>query len=143
MSAAASRALSGLERLLHPLPPAVFFEQYWEKRPLLLKRNDPAFYSTLFSRRDVESWFEHVEKAPAKGASKLHAGQNAAAAASIQEVNDSVSAPCPPRPHRSAAAPHAICGFDPLCSCACAAWWMARRRSDEGSWVVAGSCAGR
>ena len=96
MSAAASRALSGLERLLHPLPPAVFFEQYWEKRPLLLKRNDPAFYSTLFSRRDVESWFEHAEKAPAEGASKLHAGQNAAAAASIQEVNDGVSAPCPP-----------------------------------------------
>jgi hypothetical protein len=123
---AVSSPLSGLERLLHPLPPSVFFEQYWEQRPLLLKRNDATFYSNLFSRRDVDSWLDNAGKAANKE-SQTHAGKKTAAAASFQDVNDSVSPLC----FSNNTTPQAICVSNSVCSCAYAAWSMARKWSGK------------
>jgi hypothetical protein len=76
----------GLRYLLHPLSPTTFFEQYWEQKPLLLKRNDPAFYSKLFARKDVEGWFARA----AGGATSPARPRKAAASDSLRELNDCV-----------------------------------------------------
>ena len=78
--------------LLHPLPVSVFMEQYWEQKPLLIKRDDPHFYSQLFSRKELESWFVQKSSASApRGRS-----QKTAAHDPLRELNDSVSIPPPP-----------------------------------------------
>ncbi|WNG29032.1 cupin [Cystobacter fuscus] len=41
-----------LERLLHPLSPPRFFDEHWEKKPLVIK-GVPGRFSDLFSSRDV------------------------------------------------------------------------------------------
>jgi hypothetical protein len=90
----APKALKGLELLLHPMPLATFFESYWEQRPLLIKRNDPKFYSQLFSRREVESWFNAAAQQPA-APSQPHDAEQDCSATLLQELNDSVSPPSP------------------------------------------------
>ena len=37
--------LERLEWLLHPIKPAVFFRDYWEKKPLLIRRSDRSYYA--------------------------------------------------------------------------------------------------
>jgi len=43
-----------LSWFLWPLTPAEFFAEYWEKKPLHLRRSWPEFYADLFSKADVD-----------------------------------------------------------------------------------------
>lgn len=43
-----------LERLLAPLRPSVFLEEYWEQRPLVLPRSDAGYYGDLLTAADVD-----------------------------------------------------------------------------------------
>ncbi len=43
-----------LAKLLRPVSPEEFFLDRWEKQPLLISRNDPAYYRDLFTLRDVD-----------------------------------------------------------------------------------------
>ncbi len=42
-------------RLLSPLAPEAFFQEYWEQRPLVLSRNDPGYFARLFSLEELEA----------------------------------------------------------------------------------------
>jgi hypothetical protein len=42
-------------RLISPIDPASFFRDTWEKKPLVVSRNQPDYYARLFSIRDVDS----------------------------------------------------------------------------------------
>jgi hypothetical protein len=42
-------------RLISPIDPASFFRDTWEQKPLVVSRNQPDYYSRLFSIRDVDS----------------------------------------------------------------------------------------
>jgi ribosomal protein L16 Arg81 hydroxylase len=44
-----------LSKLLGSIEPEAFFRDYWEKHPLAVLRNDPAYYRGLISRGDVDS----------------------------------------------------------------------------------------
>ncbi len=43
-----------LRWLINPVTPQEFLDDYWEKRPLVVSRNDPEFYSGLLSLADVD-----------------------------------------------------------------------------------------
>lgn len=43
-----------LEHLISPVDPDRFFAEFWEKKPLLLDRQDSHFYDGLFSLRDLD-----------------------------------------------------------------------------------------
>ncbi len=43
-----------LEQVLRPIEPETFFNEYWEKKPLLLQRNLAGYYDDLFSLRDLD-----------------------------------------------------------------------------------------
>lgn len=43
-----------LERLLAPVTPAVFLQEYWEQRPLVLQRSDPEYYRSLLTAADAD-----------------------------------------------------------------------------------------
>ena len=43
-----------LERLIQPLTADLFFEEYWERRPLILCRNSPGFYDALLSLDEID-----------------------------------------------------------------------------------------
>jgi ribosomal protein L16 Arg81 hydroxylase len=43
-----------LAQLLHPITPEVFLEEYFERRPLLVKRKDPDYYKDVLTRQDVD-----------------------------------------------------------------------------------------
>ena len=43
-----------LAKILHPVEPEVFFRDYWEKKPLLTRRDDPDYYRGLPSLGDVD-----------------------------------------------------------------------------------------
>jgi ribosomal protein L16 Arg81 hydroxylase len=49
-----SSAILDLRDLITPVDPAIFLEDYWEKKPLVLKRNDRSRYRGLFSTADVD-----------------------------------------------------------------------------------------
>ena len=38
-----------LEWLINPISKEVFFEQYWEKQPLIIKRSQPNYFATQVS----------------------------------------------------------------------------------------------
>jgi bifunctional lysine-specific demethylase and histidyl-hydroxylase NO66 len=40
--------------LLSPTSPHVFFDEYWQKKPLHLRRNDPNYYADLLTIDDIE-----------------------------------------------------------------------------------------
>lgn len=40
--------------LLRPVSPAIFFSDYWEKKPLHVRRGQPAHYAGLFSKADLD-----------------------------------------------------------------------------------------
>jgi len=48
-----------LEWMLYPVTVKEFFETYWEKRPLVLKRKNPNYYANLFS---TEKMLQAVEE---------------------------------------------------------------------------------
>eukprot|EP00927_Polykrikos_kofoidii_P039329 TRINITY_DN33733_c0_g1_i1.p1 TRINITY_DN33733_c0_g1~~TRINITY_DN33733_c0_g1_i1.p1 ORF type:complete len:634 (+),score=121.79 TRINITY_DN33733_c0_g1_i1:74-1975(+) len=54
MASTGPRNTTALEWLLWPLAPAEFFSNYWEKRPLLLRRGRSAYYRGLFSKADFD-----------------------------------------------------------------------------------------
>lgn len=43
-----------LRRILHPVTPETFFAEYWEKKPLHIKRNDPGYFASLLTLDDVD-----------------------------------------------------------------------------------------
>jgi ribosomal protein L16 Arg81 hydroxylase len=44
-----------LERLLAPVSPAAFLQEYWEQRPLILPRAAPDYYRDLLAAEDVDN----------------------------------------------------------------------------------------
>jgi hypothetical protein len=44
-----------LAKILDPVVPEAFFHDTWEKQPLAVSRNDPAFYAGLFTLGDVDA----------------------------------------------------------------------------------------
>jgi ribosomal protein L16 Arg81 hydroxylase len=52
--AAAERPCPELSRLLHPIDLALFWREYWERRPLLVQRNDPGYHADLLTLDDVD-----------------------------------------------------------------------------------------
>ena len=48
-----SGKLDLLTWMIHPITPKQFFEDYWEKNPLVIKRKDPEYYAGLFSEGAV------------------------------------------------------------------------------------------
>ncbi len=48
-----------LEWMIHPITPKQFFAEYWEKKPLVIKRKDPEYYTGLFSEAAVR---ERIKK---------------------------------------------------------------------------------
>jgi len=47
-------AIFDLKRLIHPIDPQTFIRDYWEKRPLLVRRRDRDYYRPLLSLADVD-----------------------------------------------------------------------------------------
>jgi ribosomal protein L16 Arg81 hydroxylase len=47
------------EQLITPLNAIAFFDQYWEKRPLVIKRSCPEYYKGIFSIKDVDALLQH------------------------------------------------------------------------------------
>ena len=45
-----------LSSLLHPIPSDTFFAQYWERKPLLVRRGNSAYYQDLLTNRHVEDF---------------------------------------------------------------------------------------
>merc|ERR1711892_31875 len=43
-----------LEWLISPTSEEIFYRDHWEKKPLLIKRSDPAYYKTVFSTKSLE-----------------------------------------------------------------------------------------
>ncbi|XP_060617205.2 ribosomal oxygenase 1 [Anolis sagrei] len=43
------------EWVLAPIPPQDFFDQYWEKKPLLIQRHNPRYYRELFSTAEFDA----------------------------------------------------------------------------------------
>lgn len=39
------------------MPQATFFDEHWERRPLLIARNDPTYYQSVFSGADLDVLF--------------------------------------------------------------------------------------
>ncbi|MFO0692831.1 MAG: cupin domain-containing protein [Polyangiales bacterium] len=50
----AKDVLFDLERLIHPVTPEEFFAEYWEKKPLHIRRNDPKYFEPLLSLREID-----------------------------------------------------------------------------------------
>ena len=46
--------MSDLVHLLDPISPDAFAREYWERRPLLVERNDPTYYETLLTLANVD-----------------------------------------------------------------------------------------
>jgi ribosomal protein L16 Arg81 hydroxylase len=43
-----------LDWLINPIPKAAFFKEYWEQNPLVVRRGQKDYFSTLFSLDDVD-----------------------------------------------------------------------------------------
>ncbi len=43
-----------LSRLIHPVAPATFEREYWEKRPLVITRDDPEYYEDMLTLDDLD-----------------------------------------------------------------------------------------
>ncbi|XP_035276786.1 ribosomal oxygenase 1 isoform X2 [Anguilla anguilla] len=48
------RASKLFEWLIHPIPPKIFFRETWEKKPTLIKRQNPEYYNGLFSTAEFD-----------------------------------------------------------------------------------------
>lgn len=49
-----SKAKETLSKLLNPIKLELFFDKYWEKEPLLIKRNAPKYFEELMSIKTVD-----------------------------------------------------------------------------------------
>lgn len=54
------------EDLVHPLTAERFFEEYWEKRPLVTRGRPPDFFVPLFSTRDVDQVICYQKPGPGR-----------------------------------------------------------------------------
>jgi ribosomal protein L16 Arg81 hydroxylase len=52
--AASERPCLELSRLLHPVDLSLFWREHWERKPLLVQRNDPGYYADLLTLDDVD-----------------------------------------------------------------------------------------
>jgi hypothetical protein len=52
--AAVAKPPPGVAALIHPIRTADFVAEYWERRPLIVRREDPAYYSDLLTLADVD-----------------------------------------------------------------------------------------
>lgn len=43
-----------LRRVIHPITPEQFFAEYYEKKPLLIRRNDPKYFETLLTLDEID-----------------------------------------------------------------------------------------
>jgi len=43
-----------LDWLINPIPKAVFFKEYWEQKPLVVRRGQKDYFSSLLSLDDVD-----------------------------------------------------------------------------------------
>ncbi|KAF1792161.1 Peptide methionine sulfoxide reductase [Phytophthora cactorum] len=50
----ATKARMLLTWLLYPVTPEEFYENYWEQRPLAIKRNFPSYYDGWFSKQEID-----------------------------------------------------------------------------------------
>lgn len=55
-----------LERLLSPIDLDTFFEEYWEKKPLLVSERDPDYYADLMTLEDVDNLVFYGKQDPSK-----------------------------------------------------------------------------
>lgn len=46
---------AGFEELLHPIDVKFFFDEVYERRPMLVSRKDSTFYSEIFGAEDIDS----------------------------------------------------------------------------------------
>jgi ribosomal protein L16 Arg81 hydroxylase len=53
-----------LAKLLFPITPEQFFQEYWEQQPLVLPRKKPGYYQELFSVQDIDSVLLHSKPHP-------------------------------------------------------------------------------
>jgi len=53
-SALRSEVRPSLEWLIHPVGKELFFEEYWEKQPLIVKRDQSNYFSSLLSLEEVD-----------------------------------------------------------------------------------------
>jgi ribosomal protein L16 Arg81 hydroxylase len=49
-----ARPRSDLARLISPISPETFEQEYWERKPLLIQRDDPDYYADLLTLDDVD-----------------------------------------------------------------------------------------
>lgn len=49
-----SRIRSALEWLINPITPKQYFEEYWEKQPLVVKRDQPDYFRSLLSLDEID-----------------------------------------------------------------------------------------
>ncbi|MBI3515026.1 MAG: hypothetical protein HY060_13335 [Proteobacteria bacterium] len=54
----------GLAALLDPVSPTVFFRDYWEEKPLLVRRNRPDYYAPLLSTGQIEQLITATDLPP-------------------------------------------------------------------------------
>jgi hypothetical protein len=45
-------------QLIHPLEPELFFQEYWEQKPLHLSRQDPTYYHPLLQICQLPTFFQ-------------------------------------------------------------------------------------
>lgn len=45
----------GFEETLAPMSPEEFFAEYWERKPLIIRRNNPAYHRDLLSAKDMDT----------------------------------------------------------------------------------------
>lgn len=50
----------GIEFVVAPLSRSAFFDEYFEKKPLVIARKDPTYYGSVFGTNDIRQLF--VEK---------------------------------------------------------------------------------
>lgn len=63
--------LNDFAKLIQPVIPDTFFGEYWEQRPLIISREEPDYYSHLFSIHDIEAIIHFCKpKSPAIQLSK-------------------------------------------------------------------------
>jgi ribosomal protein L16 Arg81 hydroxylase len=51
-------------RLIHPITPEEFFQEYWEQKPLLVCRKEPTYYHELFRMDDVDAVLHYCRPKP-------------------------------------------------------------------------------
>jgi ribosomal protein L16 Arg81 hydroxylase len=77
-----------LQRLVAPISEEEFLARYWEKKPLIIHRENPGYYGDMFTLRDFDEWTVggrgYVKTAEATA--KVQAKHQGAAASALERV---------------------------------------------------------